>query len=100
MIAGVAASSEPPASMPLTHRSFSSDQRATTRGAILADRPRAPPKELLEGAAEVHLDPMLAQALDERRATQNFAVDQHPVAIEDDQIVARYGTHRRQRRLP
>ena len=39
--AGVLASSEPPASMPLTQRSFSSDQRRTTRGHILAGQDRA-----------------------------------------------------------
>ena len=38
MTAGVPASSEPPASMPLTQRSFSSDQRRTTRGHILGGR--------------------------------------------------------------
>ena len=38
MTAGVPASSEPPASMPLTQRSFSSDQRTTTRGHIRCGR--------------------------------------------------------------
>ena len=84
MTAGVPASSEPPASMPLTQRSFSSDQRTTTRGHILCGQDRAG-EELAHLGLDMELalgraQGRLALELAERAALGDVRVGRRPAA--------------------
>ena len=84
MTAGVPASSEPPASMPLTQRSFSSDQRTTTRGHILAGRIVPARNSRISGSIwssrSAGLKRRLALELTERAALRDVRVGRRPAA--------------------
>ena len=63
-------------------------QRISGCRAIVADGGGAAAEKPLHGGIEVDLDGMPSQAIDKRIAAQKLAIDQHPVAIENDELVA------------
>ena len=61
---------------------------ATERHEMVGDGRDAPPEKSFEDYFELDVDPMPLQQVHQAAATQRFAVYQHAVAIEDDQIIA------------
>src|SRR5438876_8575669 len=72
---------------PIRHR--------TAKGLKMArDRRDALPEKSLEDRFERNFNPMPLQQLRQALACERFAVDQHAVAVEDDQVVAGRGSGR------
>ena len=63
---------------------------ASPRAIIIRDCPHASAEKSLKNNVEIDLDPMASQHIHQAPAAEHLAVDQHAVAIEDDQLVARH----------
>jgi hypothetical protein len=50
------------------------------------DRGSAPPDEQLKGSIDIEVDAVAGERLAKAATTENFAVDQHTVAVENDQV--------------
>jgi hypothetical protein len=61
-------------------------QVTSTNRTVFRDGPRATSEKRVECGIKVKVNPLSAEAIDERVATQDLAVDQHAIAVKDDQI--------------
>src|SRR5262245_40393303 len=68
-------------------------QRLSGRSAIVADGAGAAAEKPVHRGLEVDVDAMPSQTVDKRIAAQKLAIDQHAVAIEDDELVAARSAH-------